>query len=306
MKTVLLTGATGFIGQHCLRELMKEDYDVVATYCTTIPQEDYPKQIRWVKVDLTGDLKPIEELLSEKSIDVLLHLAWNLGKGYQNSAENTIWLEKSIELVKLFIKHGGRRAATVGSCFEYAASQHPLKEDSQSNPDTLYGKCKRSLYMASEQLCRAKQISYVHMRIFYLFGNGENEARVIPYVIDELLEGRSPSCSSGVQILDYMCVEDVARAIVQCLGSDVQGPMNIGSGEGVMLRELLTFISDKIGGNAKINFSEEKPLDRKIEVADVSQLHDVVGFVPSISRNEAILKYIEQRKKMNMQTRVNL
>lgn len=297
MKRVLLTGATGFIGQPCLRELARENYDIIATYHTRAPETDYPEQVKWVRVNLADDLSPIENILCETPVDVLLHLAWDVGKGYQTSAENTVWLEKSLELIRLFIKYGGKHVVTAGSCFEYAASRHPLKEDSRLDPDTLYAKCKHSLYMTAERLCRAKRISYAHMRIFYLFGRGESETRVIPYVIDELLAGRGPSCSSGVQILDYMCVEDVARAVVQCVESGIQGPVNIGSGEGVMLRELLTFISGKINGGAEIIFAEEKPTDRKVTVADISRLREVVGFVPSISRDEAILKYIEQRKK---------
>ena len=301
-KKVLLTGATGFIGQHCLRELIQEGYDIIATYHARIPETEHPEQVKWVQVDLTDDLKPVEDILCATPIDTLLHVAWNMGKGYQNNAENTIWLEKSVELVSLFIKHGGNRVATAGTNAEYAISQHELKEDGPLNPDTLYGKCKRSLYMEVEQLCKAKQISYVHMRIFYTFGKGESEIRVIPYVIDELLAGRSPICSSGVQVLDYMCVEDIARAIVQCLKrKDLHGSINIGSGEGVELRDLLTFIADKIDGDTKITFAKEKPGDRKIDVADVSRLREAVGFVPSMSRDEAILRYIKQRKEQAVQ-----
>lgn len=299
MKKVLLTGAAGFIGQHCLRELIREGYGIIAAYHTKLPEIEYSDQVKWIRADLTDDLKPIEDTLCETPVDMLLHLAWGLGKGYQSSAENTIWLEKSLELVKLFIKHGGKRVVTVGSCFEYAASQYPLKEDSPLNPDTLYGECKRSLYTAAGQLCRANRISYAHIRIFYTFGKGENGMRVIPYVIDELLAGRDPRCSSGVQVLDYMCVEDVARAIVQCLERDVRGPVNIGSGEGIALRDLLAFIGNKIGGDGKIIFAEEKPADQKVEIADVSRLRGEVGFVPSISRDEAMWRYIEQRRREN-------
>ena len=297
MKKVLLTGATGFIGRHCLGELVREGYEILAVYHARIPETDHWKQVKWVRADLTDDLKPIEDILREEPADALLHMAWNVGKGYQSSAENTVWLEKSVELIKLFIQCGGKRVVTVGTCFEYAASRRPLKEDGPLDPGTLYGACKRSLDLAAEQLCGAKQASHAHVRIFYLFGAGESGTRVIPYVIDELLAGRDPACSSGAQILDYLCVEDAARAIVQCLGKDVRGPVNIGSGEGAVLREFLTFIAGHIGGCGRILFAEETPADRKIEVADVSRLREVVGFVPGLSRDEAILRYIEQRKK---------
>lgn len=292
----MLTGASGFIGRHCLRELIREGYDVAATYHAKAPETACPEQVRWIRADLTDDLSPIGDILRETPVDALLHLAWNVGKGYQSSADNRIWLEKSVALIRLFAERGGKRVITAGSCFEYGASQYPLREDSPLHPGTLYGECKRSLYLAAERLCRARGISYAHMRIFYPFGAGEREARVIPFVIDELLAGRSPSCSSGVQVLDYMCVEDVARAIVQCLKTGVQGPVNIGSGEGVALRELLTFIRDEIGGGGTILFAAETPADRKIEIADVSRLREAVGFVPSMSRDMAISKYIEQRK----------
>lgn len=297
-KKVLLTGATGFIGKYCLDELIKEGYDVIATYHAKPPAESYFKQVKCIQIDLVDNLKSLEEVLNGESIDILLHMAWDVSKGYQNSAKNFLWLEKSLELINLFIKCGGKYAVTVGSCFEYASSSRPYKEDDAISSSTLYGECKGLLYMAARQACQAKQVQYAHMRIFYPFGLGENKMRVIPYVIDELLAGRVPKCSSGVQVLDYMCAEDVARAIVKCLKSNVQGPVNIGSGEGVELRNLLTFINDKIDGDARIVFAEETPADRKVEIADISKLRETTGFVPSISRETAILRYIAQRKEI--------
>jgi nucleoside-diphosphate-sugar epimerase len=81
---------------------------------------------------------------------------------------------------------------------------------------------------------------------FFLYGPYENRTRLVPSIINSLLQEKTAPCSSGIQIRDYLFVEDVADAFVRLLNSSVNGPVNIASGKPVSM-EMANW--DKIGQN---------------------------------------------------------
>jgi nucleoside-diphosphate-sugar epimerase len=69
----------------------------------------------------------------------------------------------------------------------------------------------------------------------------------VAYAIRSLLMGEPALCSDGKQILDFIHVEDAASALVALLESEVQGPVNIGSGNPVAVRDVLEEIGRELG-----------------------------------------------------------
>lgn len=84
-------------------------------------------------------------------------------------------------------------------------------------------------------------------RIFHLFGPHEPPGRLVPAVVMALLKGEPARCTHGRQIRDFLHVEDVAAAFVALLTSDVRGTVNIGSGEPISLRHLVTRLAATVG-----------------------------------------------------------
>ncbi|WP_130861659.1 NAD-dependent epimerase/dehydratase family protein [Bacilliculturomica massiliensis] len=293
-KKVLLTGGTGFIGQHCIPVLLESGFDVYASYRKTIP-ERYTRNVKWIKADLLHGMNNIEETMGKVGIDYLLHLAWDLTPGeYQNSGNNLKWLKASLDLIEVFIKYGGKRIVTAGTCFEYDFSDGILKEDiTPLMPDTLYGECKAAMYNVTKHFCSIQGISYAHGRVFYLFGPGENKKRVVPYVITELAQGHKPRCGSGVQRLDYLYVKDVAKAFVALLDTNIQGAVNIGSGEVFSLRSFLDKIQMEMGFEDMIEFADPVCGDIKQIVANSARLRNEVGWKADYSIQSGVIEFIK-------------
>ncbi len=277
MNRVLLTGATGFIGRHCLPFLVKRGYEVHAV--SSQKSEDRISDIHWHQADL---LEPGRGLILMARVQPthLLHLAWYaVPKAFWTSLENVRWVQASIELLQSFVAHGGQRAVLAGSCAEYDWRYGYCSEEvTPLAPATLYGTCKHALQTMLTAFSRQTGLSSAWGRIFFLYGPHEHPDRLVAFVIRSVLRGEPARCSHGNQIRDFLHVEDVASAFVAVLDSAVQGPVNIGSGRPTRLREVVDRIGEKLGRGDLIRLGEraEAADDPPLLVADVRALRDAV------------------------------
>jgi nucleoside-diphosphate-sugar epimerase len=253
MKKVLLTGASGFVGRHCVPLLAAKGYEVHAVSRQRAAAE--LQGVHWHAVDL---LTPgsCTELLNQVQPEYLLHLAWYAEPGkFWQAPENLEWVRASLELLQAFPKNGGKRLVAAGTCAEYEWSGGECKEAATPLlPSTLYGSCKHALEQVLHAWARQSEFSSAWGRIFFLYGPGEHPSRLVAYVIRALLRGEPALCSDGTQIRDFLHVEDVASAFVALLESDVQGAVNIASGKPVAVREVIEQIGQSMGRAELIRF----------------------------------------------------
>jgi nucleoside-diphosphate-sugar epimerase len=293
MKTVLLTGATGFIGRHCLAPLISAGYEVHAVCFRNARIET--SEVYWHQGDLLNP-DEAERLMRQVHPTHWLHLAWNVAPGeYWESEQNLLWLQASVELLRQFSQNGGRRMVMAGTCAEYDWREGICKENTTPlAPSTLYGACKHSLQVASSAFARQKEISLAWGRIFFLFGPHENTNRLVPSVIRALLAGQVANCSHGQQLRDFLFVADVAEAFVALLNSDVCGPVNIASGQAVAVKDIVLVIAHKLDRADLVRLgtvpaSEDEPPSI---VADVTRLSEEVGWSSRHTLGEGLDKAI--------------
>jgi nucleoside-diphosphate-sugar epimerase len=294
MDKVLISGATGFIGQHCIPILTDRGYEVHAVSSRTI--EKCSSQINWHKVNLL-DLIQIQSLISKVKPMYMLHFAWYVEPGKLTTAnENFFWVQASLELLRQFYDQGGRRIVMAGSCFEYDWSYGYCSEFLTPRiPATFYGKCKNGLQYLLESYSEQTGVSSSWGRIFWVYGPHDNPMRLVSSVIISLLKAEPAPCSHGNQIRDYLYVKDVAEAFVDLLESDVQGPVNIGSGCPVSLKDIIVKLGRWFNREHLIKLgaipspSNEAPL----VVAKVNRLFEEVGWSPKYSLKNGLKATID-------------
>jgi nucleoside-diphosphate-sugar epimerase len=300
LKKVLITGASGFIGHHCLEPLLARGYDVHAV--SSRPRgEDLPG-VRWLQADL---LKPgaAAAIVGAVKPSHLLHLAWSVVPGKViSSRENFDWVRASMELVSAFAEQGGKRLAVSGTGYEYDCTRGRCSEYSTPTvPQTVYGSCKLALNLLVLAFCAQAGVSATWGRIFFLYGPREHPQRLAASVILSLLKGEPARCSHGRQVRDYMHVQDVADGLVALLDSGVTGSVNVSSGRETSVGEVAMTIGRLLGRPELIQLGAipTRADDLALVVGDNTRLISEVGWKQSLELEAGLRQTIDWWRAQN-------
>ncbi|MBC7636313.1 MAG: NAD-dependent epimerase/dehydratase family protein, partial [Acetobacteraceae bacterium] len=258
MKRVLVTGPSGFIGQHCLRRLITEDCEIHAANRRGISAAG--PRVQWHAADLC-DPASNRALIEAVRPTHVLHLAWEATpRLYNQSPENFKWLCAGIEMATAFGEIGGTRFVGVGTSAEYQASLTPCQEDTTPiQPATVYGKTKASFAYALDGLSQHFKFSSAWARIFLPYGPGDPPQRLIPSVIASLDARRPVETTHGRQLRDFIYVTDVADCLVTLLFASEDGAFNVGTGVQTQIRSVIQHLADRCDGSAWLRFGAIKP-----------------------------------------------
>lgn len=263
MKKAFVTGARGLIGRNTIEHLEKRRFDIIAPNSKELNLLEHNRVQNFIELH-----KP----------NYLLHLAWDVTPvKCLHSPLNDALLKASENLLYHFKLNGGQRIMAAGTCSEYFY-------------DNPYSASKRALL----EILKNMDISYAWGRLFYQFGENEHPDRLVPYVINSLLDGKEAKCSSGEQIRDYMYVKDTARACVELLDGNVQGIIDIGTGEGRKVKDIINTIAKRLNKQHLIRLGEMERADNDVEriVADTARLRKEVGFSPQYTVDEGLERVI--------------
>jgi nucleoside-diphosphate-sugar epimerase len=295
LKRIVVTGANGFIGSHCLPLLEEKGYEVHA-FSTRAQSNSKSTHIRWHKVDL---LHPngLNNLIGKIRPSHLLHLAWFVEPGkWVHSAQNYRWVQASLDLLLAFLEQGGQKAAMAGSCAEYDwRYSYCIERLTPLKPSNVYGTCKKSLQQMFQSVINHTELSGVWGRIFFLYGPREYPSRLVSSVIQSLLSEQPAECSHGNQIRDYLYVKDVADAFVTLLDSNITGPVNIASGQPIRLKEIINKIAEKMNRENLIRLGarETAPDEPELLVGDTTRLSKEVGWRPKYNLDQGLEETIK-------------
>ena len=224
--------------------------------------------------------------VAEMDAQVCLHLAWSVPPGrFWTHPDNLDWVGASLRLFRAFVAAGGRRVVGVGSCAEYAWDAPLLREDMPLRPDTLYGRSKAALADLLFAFAKQEGVEAAWARLFFLYGPGEPEGKLVSDAASTLLRGGRVATTSGEQSRDFLHVDDVGRALALLSCNSITGPVNIASGQAVRVREVLERVERLTDTEGRVGYGERSlAAGEPMELAgDVSRLHDEVGFRPHFS-----------------------
>lgn len=290
MTSVLVTGASGFVGKAVLEALARAQVDAVAL-ARRLPETRH-SGIRWIAADLL-DAQAMRHAVADAACDTCLHLAWNVAPGYWTAPSNLDWLAASTMLLRRFAEAGGRRFVAAGTCAEYdwtSADDAPLREDAPRRPATLYGTAKSALWDMAERFAPSAGLAVAWGVIFHVIGPGERTGRLLPSIVTALDGGRDATCTPGLQVQDPIDVRDLGTALAALALSGLRGRINLGGGVPIKIADLARRIAVRCGRPEALRLGAlpARPGEPARLVPDLTRMTVDLRFSPRHDREASI------------------
>lgn len=243
MKTITVTGATGFIGNHVVSYLQayRDDYRVVAVGRDPEKLEKLIQQygVDVLAVDIHDEVDNWFSFLGKP--DILIHLAWGGLDNYMADSHFDSELPKQYRFIKNLVENGLTNLTVAGTCFEYGLQNGLLTESTPASPVTSYGVAKDSLHQFLKILQKKSSLNLKWLRYFYMYGDGQSPRSLMSLLDGAVDRGDSVfPMSGGEQLRDFLPVEKIADYTIKAaLQNRVNGTVNICSGIPRSVRSLV-------------------------------------------------------------------
>ena len=263
MKFVV-TGGAGFIGSNIVKQLLKQNHTpiVIDNLCRGKIERISSPDIEFHKVDIRN-IDQLKKIL--KNSDGVFHQAalTDVQESFTKQEEYNDVNVKGTENIFKIAKEFDLKVVYASSSSVYGNPEKiPITENSKRDPINPYGKTKLDDEFIAEKYSK-DSVSIIGLRYFNVYGKGQtgSYAGVITKFINKLKENKDPIIfGSGIQVRDFIFVEDVALANIAAMKSNVNnGFFNIGTGITTSIKQLAKIMIDL--SNLKLEIQYEKALD---------------------------------------------
>ena len=257
IKKVLVTGAAGFIGNYVINKLLKHGFEIIATsvHEDKAKQHSWFENVKYIQFDIARFNPSENYFLYFNQPDILIHLAWEGLPNYKSSFHTEINLPRHKAFLRNLISNGLNDVTITGTCLEYGMREGCLSEDMPVLPSNPYSLAKNELRLHVEELKNQFLFSFKWVRLFYMYGKGQNPGSLLSQLDKALQEGdKIFNMSGGEQTRDYLPVEKVAEYIVRIARQKkVKGVINCCSGIPVTIKQSVENYLKRTGSTIKLN-----------------------------------------------------
>ncbi len=240
---VLVTGASGFIGNYVVKQLLRLGHSVIAS--SSNPEKAKAKSwfrdVTYIDLNLSDYNDDINYFDFFFRPDIMIHLAWEGLPDFKGAFHVDINLTRHKAFLQNMICNGLRNLSVTGTCLEYGMQEGALHEDLPVKPTTSYGVAKSELWKFLLQLQSIYPVHLKWIRLFYMYGEGQNPKSLLSQLQMALNNNDEAfNMSRGDQSRDYLPVEKVAEYIIAiAMQHKVNGIINCCSGEPVTVRQFV-------------------------------------------------------------------
>ncbi|MBC7490417.1 MAG: NAD(P)-dependent oxidoreductase [Glaciimonas sp.] len=238
---VMVTGATGFVGRHVVNALLARGHSVVAIARDLKRAQEMPwfDRVEFIQCDLHENFQPL--LQTECLPNAIMHLAWPGLPNYRDFFHISKNLPADLSFLEAAVKSGVPHLLVAGTCLEYGMQYGPLTEEMETAPTTPYGFAKDALRKALQLLQRERPFALQWMRLFYMYGEGQNKNSLLAQLDRAIEEGQAVfNMSAGDQLRDYLPIQEVAENFVFTLENpQIEGVINCCNGSPISVFDLV-------------------------------------------------------------------
>lgn len=258
MKTVIITGATGFVGANLARRMLRDGHRV---HLLVRPQsilwriDEISSECVLHQIDLQ-DADPLKEAVARIKPDWIFHLAANGAYSWQTDVREIINTNMigTVNLVQSCLSSGFETFVNTGSSSEYGFKDHAPAENELIEPNSYYAIAKSSATMFCQFIARSQNVQIPTLRLYSIYGAYEEPNRLMPTIIVNGLDGKLPPLVDPNIARDYVSADDCIEAYIAAVTAKTEDPgavYNVGSQVQVSLAEVVE-VARKI-----LNISEQ-------------------------------------------------
>lgn len=310
-KNILITGGSGFIGQHLVNHLLKQKYNL---YLLLRPESCIPLAIEDSVTRLNCDYwskEGISNTVQSHHFEMVLHLAsYGVNPAHrvlQSISEINILLPAM--LVEL-ASEWGANMVMLGSCSEYARVEQDEKIDESYPLETgkLYGSSKAAGTLYACAVAEQLEVQLTVLRLFNVYGSGEAPHRLLPMLIKHLKNNERVPLSKGTQVRDFVYIKDVIDAITYAAEHPATAAgkytniWNICNGQGYSIRQFAEKVAqclDKPVSHLGFGDLDMRPDDVPWVVGNPEKIYEESGWQPQYSLRDGILDVLSELNNDN-------
>ncbi len=315
---ILVTGGAGYVGSHCVLELLKNNYNVIifdnlsTGHIETIETLKNFGNVEFIHGDLTTE-SSINKVFSEQKIEAVLHFAaysqveesvTNPQKYYINNVIGTL------NLLKAMLKNNVKKIVFSSTAAIYGNPEYtPIDEKHTLKPINTYGNTKLFIEKILEDYDKVYDLKSVRLRYFNVAGANSDcligewhspETHLIPNILKSTFEnkktfklyGADYDTKDGTCVRDYINVEDLANAHILALkhleNNGKSDYFNLGSKEGYTVKEVFTACEKIVEKKISIETTPRRDGDTSILVADNTKAKNILGWKPQKTLYDSI------------------
>lgn len=297
---VLITGSSGFLGASLINRFLEDGHEVVAIARTKPKAAGERGGLEFCQADIT-DKKSLEICKEQVThIDTIVHLAALVPKTKaedEPEAMLKINVQGTINLLEVFGESIDAYVyASTAEVYGLPSAEGPIAETLTPAPLSYYGASK----LAGEYFCNTyaskHNLGMTILRFTVLYGPGDTINRAVPNFIRKALAGEDLDVFGGEELRDYLHVSDAVEALYLAATTNAQGVFNIGTGQGITIRQVAESIIGKINPDLKMNVQEREKKAADI-VLDISKARQQLKFQPKHFFPDLLEEQIEWQKK---------
>lgn len=295
-----VTGGSGMIGSLLVRRLLAQGAEVAVLSrpgANRVRLSDVGQDIEWIEADIR-DAARIGRALVQCRPTMVFHLASTAFNPptislSEHLSVNTLGM---VNLLEGLASCPDARVIYAGSAAVYG-SVSQASEDNACAPATWLGATKAAGGTLLAAHSRITGMRVIEMRIYTPYGPWERPTRLIPSIVLSALDRHPVRTSKGTQRRDFLYIDDLLDAMLAAAalpggGFDI---LNIGSGEGVAIRDIVAKVLDLMGNPVKADFGAlpTRP-DEILEMsANISKAKSVLGWRPKVGLEEGLRQTVE-------------
>jgi len=293
---IFVTGGSGFVGQHVLKELDKQDVEILLLLMSPEKTILKPEKSEIIYGDL-NNLNNIQREIVDFNPQVCMHFAWQGIPDYSETLSK-INLNNSIKLCDLLVNETNCKKIIIsGSCFEYGRTKGACKENQKTKCNSFFSWAKQSLCNYLTLLCKHKNVNIFWGRIFYVYGPMQRKGSLIPAIVDSFMRGQAPQINKPLNANDFVYVEDIAEAFCMAAKANIpSGVYNIGSGVSTEVIRFCKIIEKELFGSTNMTNKIINTTNSRQELnfwADTSKSKKYLRWFAQTNIQQGIRRYLK-------------